>query len=616
MGAVLMSAVTLAACSPQAAAPTTSILKDIGPVKAADVVPELNSALRSQLKHDPGAGVDAPAVYAVIDKHMVPLITDFQARLAKAPKQIGTAPGPIVKASAAHSASQASLAPGPIVKGSSARAAGPASLARMGEDVPGREYIVNTTHDAGDQWNSGDIISNVKGVSEVYVENGEVVIHLDMTGEATKSTGAPGTTDQTVQSDSLLIGERVDKDGHKTGRKTSVDLCPDAAGLSHGKLYFQMVAGIHIDGPAGQRSGQSTFIVTADLLGHVDDSATLTSYDLNNLSFQRSATGSGSSDSMGFFADGISLTGVAPASPEGNAWTSGGKVVAGPSARTRIHNMKEADAQREIGLMVIFAKLHAEAMYQIAEKTWQHGYCVKLAATKGPDPKRLAPGQTTRFTIEVFHKPDNAKLDVPVIATARNGKVAPEGKVMPPAKFTFKAADGKPTSYGVSLKSTSRRGIGELALGFSQQGYKLKIVLHISGGGPPPNVATITGTVLPDPSGSFLVGPGIAQAHLYANPELGCPGNWRDLGLQTYSVELKGIDKGDGTLEVQATATGASTELLGTSPFPLVTFPIGNGDRAVASGSSTTTDECTAVDGLITLTTITSWTVEAGPVTG
>lgn len=606
MAAVTLSALALTACSQQAPSPDAWGLNHFGSVKAADVIPELIAALRSQLKPDPVAGVDFPAVYAAMDKQLAPVLADSEALLVQAPQQIG-------------------LAPSPSVKGTAAQSAGQAYVALLAADVPGREYLINKTYDAGEHFTGGGMVEDVKGVNETYVENGEVVIHWDMNGEATKVTGEGDAAQTSVLVQSLLVGESVDKDGNKTGQKTYVEACPDVGGLSHGKLYFQLAAGGHVDGPAGQHGGQATFIVTADLLGHVDDSATLTSYDLNNLSIQRSATGSASSDPAGFFADGVSLTGVAPASLEGTAWNSGGNAVAGPSARTAIHNMKQADVQREIGLMVVFAKFHVQEMFRIAEKEWRAGRCVKVVATKGPDPKRLGPGQTTHFSIEVFHKPDNAKLDVPVVAASHDGRAQPEGRpVMPPAQFSFTAASGKPKSYTVDLKSTSRRGIGELRLNFSPlQPYELTIIDHVGPtvpGGPPASMAKITGRVAPDPTDTFLVGPGTAEGHVYVNSDLGCPGSWVDAGLRTFTVELRALDKGDGTFDVQVTsATFGGTNLGGDAPITVGTFPVGGGeqdasldDTSFGSGTLTTTDEC-MVDNPVTLTTVSSFTIQADP---
>jgi hypothetical protein len=596
MGAVVLGAVALTACAQQPVSPTASILKDIGPVKAADVVPELITALRSDVKPDPVPGIDVAAISAAMDKQLAPLVADFQARLAQAPQHLGPAP-----------------------TASNAQFADQASLALLAADVPGREYLINTSYDKGEQFTGAGIVENVTGVSETYIENGQVVIHMDMNGEASKVTGDGANAQSLVTVESLLIGERVAADGTKTGQKTYVDVCPDSSGLSHGKLYFQMAAGGNVNGPAGKSAGQARFIVTADLLGHVNDSASLTNYDLLNLSFQRSASGTGSPDPAGFFADGVSLTGVAPASAEGTAWTSGGNSVVSPSARTAIHNMKQSDVQREIGLMAIFAKLHVQELYRIAEKAWRSGRCVKVAATQGPDPKRLKPDQTTHFTIEVFHKPDNAKLDVPVVATAHNGKVAPEGKVMPPAKFTFTAAGGKPTSYGVSLKSTSRRGIGELALGFnSLQPYKLTIIARSAASVPPAvpaSTSKITGTVSPDPTDTFLVGPGTAMVEVFVNTNLGCPGIFKSTGPRTFPIELKALDKGDGNFEVQGnfgTLGGLATG--SEAPTTIGTFPAGDGvHTSFGSGSFTASDECTG-DEPITVTTMTTVEIQADPV--
>jgi len=554
MVAVTLTAVALTTCGQQAASPNAWDLNHVGPVKAADAIPELIAALRSQLKPDPVAGVDVPTVYAAMDKQLAPLLADFQALLVQAPQQIGTAPGP-------------------IVKGSVAQSAGQASVALLAANVPGREYFINKTYDAGEQFTGGGMVENVKGVSEGYAENGQVVVHMDMTGEATKVTGDGATAQTSVLVQSLLIGERVAADGTKTGQKTYVDLCPDDAGLSHGKLYFQLAAAGNVDGPAGQQGGQANFIVTADLLGHVDDSATLTSYDLNNLSIQRSATGSASSDSAGFFADGVSLTGVPPTS---DAWTSTGNAVAGPSARTAIHNMKQSDAMREIGLMVLFAKFHVQEMYRIAEKAWQQGHCVDVVVTKGPDPKGLSAGQSSRFTAEVHHKPDGAQLEKPIVASDPvNGVVNPDGKpTMAPAEFTFTAGSGRPRY--VELSSTSLRGIGKLTVYFLTS-YKLTITVHLTGVGIPTQDSKLTGTIVPDPTNTFLEGPGTYTLEIYA----GDCGAYKDYGPTTQPAKLKAVVKGDGSFELQVD--------YGFGFNPIGTFPAAGG---AGQGTQTAPGTC------------------------
>jgi hypothetical protein len=607
-GVLMACILALAACSSQPAPSASSIIKDIGAVKAADVMPQLVAALRTDFKPEMAPGVDLPTLYAASDKQMLPLIADLEARLAEAPKRIGTAPDPIVSSPATTSTRQT---PPPV-----------ATFALLTAADTGRIYIDQKTFDAGEQFTGDGIVEDVKGVAETYIENGEVITHWDMNGKATKDTGEGATAETVVTVNNLLIGQSVAADGKPTGQKTYVDLCPDEGGLSHGKLYFQMVGGT----TTNNTNGQATFVVSADLVGHVDDSATLTSYDMLNLSFQRSASGTASSDSAGFFADGISVTGAPPAGPEGTERGPNEKATASAAARSAVHNMKAADVQREIALMAMFAKIHAQKLFHIAEKSWQHGYCVKVAATTGPNPKQLKPGETTHFTIEMFHKPDDAKLDVPVVATPHNGKVDPGAKpVMAPAKFSFTANGGQPTSYVVDLKSTSRRGIGELSLNFSPlSGYQIKVVTHQSGGGPPPNDSTITGAVTPDPTdptGTVLRGPGQLEGHVFVNSDLGCPGTWQDAGLKTFPVELTVTAKGDGTFEVQMTGTGAGAEFLGTTPISVATFPRGNGeeeppgigDPAVATGTNTLSDSCDGDNGPVPLTTIINWSIEADP---
>ena len=521
------------ACGQQAAKPP-AFLSDLAPAQRADLFPALVSPLRLELGGKIMPGTDLTAVYASMDRQFGAVLSDTYTLLAKAPDQVSPGSGPIVK-------------PSPVAS------TGPSTaVILLADATSGREYFYNKNFDHGEQFTGDGLTENAAGMAQMYAENGQVVLSEDIKDQGNKSYSE---TDSTVAVMGLKMAIKVEH-------------CPDASGLSHGTLMFTLSASVQRTSANQTGRGSGTFVVKADLLGHVNDSATLTTYDLLNLDVHRGSSGTGSADWVGFSATGISLTGFNPAVDPGEV-TSGQH----SSATVNFHNVTMATVEKEVGLMARFALYHVGPVYKLAEQIWREGKCVDVAATKGPDPKSLGPGQTTKFTVEVHHKPDGARLDQPVVATGYHGKANPEGKpVAAPAQFTYTADGGKPTNYSVLLESTSRRGIGSLTLNLSHS-YKLTITL-VSGpsatGLPNTVPVTITGIVGPDPSGPFLSGPGELHGEGYTGSCTYNSGDihegWTDAGPITLAVTLKATDQGDGNMLL-------TIDTHGMLPLPSGTFP-------------------------------------------
>jgi hypothetical protein len=517
--------VALTACGQQSGTSSSSPLDQVQRVNQADIVPSLLAATHSQLKEDAVAGVDQAKVFAAMDQQVAPMVTDGEAELAKAPDQVGTAPNPIFTGPAAPTT-----------------AAAPRVVLMAADPNSGREYEVNKTYKPSDVATEGGLKVTGGGVFQIYIENQQVFVHAAFNSQTTG-------------------GQRTDTQG--LSLDASTPYCPDASGLSRGTFASKIQGSSVVNSPGGPLNRNSSLTVQSSVAGHVNDAANLTTYDLLNLVLNVLGASAGK-DAPGYYLDGYSITAIsATTSP----LVVGGRVVANAGARSAIHGMSAAEAGRDVTALVRWEELIVQEMYQTAQRIWKDGHCVEVVLTKGPDPKGISSGQTSSFTAEVDHKPDGAQLNKPIVAgDSLNGVVKPEGKpTLPPAQFTFTAESGHPRS--TTLTSTSNRGIGKLSVNWLQP-YKLTII-HTQVGGGLTATWTITGTIAPDTTNSFLIGPGSAAGEAWGGR---CGGPWRDGGPVTIPVKLKALEHADGrAFDLQYDAG------FGGPFFDIGTFPAAGG---------------------------------------
>jgi hypothetical protein len=538
----LTSTFLLLGCGqPQAAAPSVDLGR-INPAATTDPLPILFDPLRAELVRSFPPGTDLAPGYASLDQLFRPALADAEAAVQAAPDQYLGANGK------------------PVVGTPSPAAERHGGVVLLATDPPGSGvvFLVDKKFDSGPQEAPGGWTVDVTGVSQLSADDVAVIYHVDATGDSTQSR--PPTTDLVDIRETLAV-------------EVKVETCPDAAGLIHGTVKLKLGEDVQRKDQGGRSRGERHYVVSGDIVGHVNDSAELTAYDLLHLSFQRVGTEVGATDAGAFLATGYSYTGIDPAVAAGNMT---GHLGAEASATVHSTRMNTADITKEISALILTARHDAQPAMITAERGWQGGKCVELMATKGPDPKRVKPGGTTKFTVEVRHKPDGAPLSQNIVPIPHGGNVVPAGTRVPsPAQFTFRADGGKPKPYGVELKSTSRRGIGELSLSFSQA-YMLKItfVSGPSARGLPSTVpVTVTGTIQPDASGTSLSGTGTFQAEGYT----GQCGAWSDAGPITLSVPLQATDKGDGNFEL-------TIQTVSDYQLPPVVFPA-SGGTATSTGT-------------------------------
>lgn len=218
----------------------------------------------------------------------------------------------------------------------------------------------------------------------------------------------------------------------------SIDVCPDAGGLSLGT--FKLVAD-------GTNSTGATYHVAADQTFRIvvgDDAETIGTDFAGSLSYT----------STGPQANTLTLDGTVGYQPGSyNPSYTTGEWVASNGA---------VDNQKLVGdYWVTFAKVMADALEPEAKAKWRGGTCVEVKIDK-PSSK-VAPSAQVHVTATPHHKIQDADLDAPVVASLSGTQsLSPMDTAVdgPNAPFDYVAGSQKGSSGTVTFKSTSRRGIG------------------------------------------------------------------------------------------------------------------------------------------------------------
>ncbi len=248
---------------------------------------------------------------------------------------------------------------------------------------------------------------------------------------------------------------RVEKDGktyeEKASGKLSMNVCPDEQGLVPLDVSFQ---GGGSSGGGGFNMGFSVHAI-----GHVDDEGNLASIEEEiqaEMSMQTGNTGTNGTTSTNYAH--VNLRTIV----KGMASDNGSSREMSIPGKTSLSEFEES-VFKAVGSLAV---LTAEMGLDIARSEWQTGCCVAIVVPEGD--QRIEKGSETSFTAKVQHKIEGTDLAVPVVATLDSGAVSvtpSNTKVPAPATFLYKAPDETGEAY-VKLVSKSRRGTGELMVGF------------------------------------------------------------------------------------------------------------------------------------------------------
>ena len=207
-------------------------------------------------------------------------------------------------------------------------------------------------------------------------------------------------------------------------------------------------------------------------------------------------------------------------------------------------NTTDADISllyREVaGMGVIVAML----LFEAAQEKWRSGFCVRIEATETS--RDVEPDEVVPFTAKPWHNFDGVELDEPIVATFTGTvSAAPvDVKQDSPASISFTAGPDTDDRGTVSLKSTSKRGIGTLEIVFTvQEPFVLELAIE----------SDITITKLGGGGSS-----GTTRAEGTIRLEKGPTGLWSGTGTITSTTRVRGRCGGVRSLGRSARMTGSS----------------------------------------------------------
>jgi hypothetical protein len=312
--------------------------------------------------------------------------------------------------------------------------------------------------------------------------------------------GLTGTTQMTTTIDGLIEGSKVtvtiQRDSHSvvtdaTGATifdqtrsytavASIDGCPSAAGLATGSLDNTAVSEASTVAGAGGRVGShATDKLTSDstFKGQVDDLATLggVSQDYTrHEEWNRTASAAGGPESTSAGAFGVDAAGI-----QGGVPAAQDAFMAGDWSGATSSTTSSGDATPQMDRNTVLSAAYDYSIivpaYVAAERLWRHGRCVMIAvpeynAETGLDgtnsnTQEVAKGSSTPFQVTLKHR-FGASVSASIEAELSSGKesLTPGSIPKSPGTLTYVAPNEDGKDAVVSMKSTSKQGIGTLTL--------------------------------------------------------------------------------------------------------------------------------------------------------
>lgn len=356
---------------------------------------------------------------------------------------------------------------------------------------------VTSGRTTGGQTPSAPLTSTSDGPTTTTTTSLNITTHLS--GAGSKVTLTMFWTYHETTVDKATGAKLVDLSDERTIVGT-IDVCPGTSGVSPATID------VHIQLSASTDRGTSTRSSTSSntFSGHVDDQAVLRrvtqdvqlqtswqndsgsgGYDVNltNANWQASESGVGS---------GLDSNGV------GGSLTSRGAATAG-------------QATNDAGKMMAVDLVAIEPAYNQAQKLWRNGRCVVVQV---PDYNAETPlsmsqqssvqhdeevelSSVTKFGVNLRHRFAGA------LNQAVKGSLSGEKKLEPmdlnavPNSLSYSAPGEQDKQATVTLKSTSKRGIGTLAISFHTKGRHLTLTAEGTGASTDQNPISFNVTIGP-----------------------------------------------------------------------------------------------------------------------
>jgi len=298
--------------------------------------------------------------------------------------------------------------------------------------------------------------------------------------------------------------ERLDADGQVTSTiyleieaTVEMDICPDANGNVKATYTYDT---------SSDMVGGSTMTVHTEgtVEGLVGDDAYLHSYIVEASGTESSTGGGGSGYSRGVTTrSGYALSGAPGVASQ--------TTTAIPSVTTITQSDPLATTQDYVDLQQAAtgpAHWMSLQLLDVAQSKWRSGACVRIESSRDSD--YVNPSEHVPFTAKVFHKVENVELNKPIVATFTGvTSLDPVDTEVPaPADFEFVAGPHIDDVGDIKLKTTSNRGIGELALRFKVKQLQLELTIDSEIGITKVDsfitdaTATATGTIRLTPTGA------------------------------------------------------------------------------------------------------------------
>jgi hypothetical protein len=282
--------------------------------------------------------------------------------------------------------------------------------------------------------------------------------------------------------------QKVDANGAVVGSvagtssfAVSINPCPDAGGKVAGHLDIMDSETDYSSTVAKTANIGERYTGSTDFAGQIDDSANLASVQFSGTAERATKGGTSNAGDANFTPVetdvAMSFSDTIP--------TNGGAYAPGDFAVTTVTGDATAeDGKATAGAVGILFGM-GTALAVTTGDIYKHGKCFEIRVT--PDGGDVGPSSKTEMKVKIYHWVDKAEVQLPVKATLDGTQaVDPSGTDQTtPTTVTFTAGTVGTTGT-VTLKSTSKRGIGEHTSTFNVSA-KLHVVItgtlvEVSGG--------------------------------------------------------------------------------------------------------------------------------------
>ena len=287
----------------------------------------------------------------------------------------------------------------------------------------------------------------VTATDEGATVTGSVAFEVKSDGESTFGMDFDVKIDRAAKSgEAGAKGVEAGRGSAAMGFEATANPCPDATGTVNVKFRAKLGADII----AGAKSAIGTTEVSGTAVVHVDDSASVTGFEMD----ARQQTAGTNAAGTGTFVDSsgslrLNYQGDGPGiTDKGGAKLNRESQAVDFAERNRLHE----DGMRKAADFVV---RYVAAL----EVYWKGGRCVKVVATS---PGQVKPGTVTPVQVSVVHKLEGQPLAVPVDATLSGPQSIDITRIeRSPGVITHTASQDPKSAATIDLVSTSRRGIGK-----------------------------------------------------------------------------------------------------------------------------------------------------------